>query len=284
MQLANPTRSAHGKSPILGALLGVILLASATSGPARSGVFDVKGSDVEKGEWEVGTNNTVFNGLPVNADRLRSSHELMVGYGFTSWLKAGAKLSFDKPADNDFQLSTAGIETQAMIKKFENGLGLAWFTGADFRVHRDETNTVTFGPIVQLGTEKTQFLLNPFFAKTFGKNRDDGLEFSLAWALKQEVGEGIALGIEGYSVFPNIGNNPGVDFQEHRIGPVLYLERALGTKAKSAARGLSIKDSGGAADGKDAGGPKLLVEIGVLFGLTDATQDTAFKIKGGITF
>ena len=26
---------------------------------------------------------------------------------------------------------------------------------------------------------------------------------------------------------PNIGNSPGIDFQEHRIGPVLYYEKEL---------------------------------------------------------
>ncbi len=252
--------------------------------PVLAATFEVKDTEVEKGKIAVEINNAVFSGFPLNAERLRSSHEFLFGYGFTSWLAVSGKINFDKPTADDFQVSTAGVEAIATLKKFENGLGIAWFTGADFRVHRDETNTVTFGPVVQLGTEKTQVLINPFFAKTFGKNREHGLEFSLAWALKQEVSEGIALGIEGYSVFPDIGNNPGADFQEHRIGPVLYLERSLGTKAKSAARGLSIKDSGGAADGKDAGGPKLLVEIGVLFGLTGATQGTAFKIKGGITF
>jgi hypothetical protein len=250
--------------------------------PAMAGVFDVKGSDVEKGETEVGTNNAAFVGFPVNADRLRSSHELAVGYGFTGWLKAGAKLSFDKPADSDFQLSTAGIEAQVMLKKFGGGLGLAWFTGADFRVHRDETNTVTFGPVIQFGTEQTQLLLNPFFAKTFGRNHEEGMEFSLGWAVKQQIREGFAVGIEGYSVVPNIGNAPSADFQEHRVGPVIYLERGLGA-AKPSAIARSIKDAGTAANG-ESGGPKLAVEAGVLFGLTEGTQDAAFKLKAGILF
>ncbi len=249
---------------------------------AHAGVFDVKGADVTKGETEIGTNNTFFSGYPVNADRLRSSHEIALGYGFTDWMKAGAKLSFDKPADDDFQLSTAGVEAQLMFKKFEKGLGLAWFTGVDFRVDRDETNTVTFGPVIQLGTEKTQLLLNPFFATTFGANREDGVDFAYAWALKQEIREGLSFGIEGYGVIPNLGDSPGSDFQEHRIGPVVYMERALKGGNGNGKR-MSVKDAG-AAGGADDGGPKLSLEAGVLFGLTEGTQDTAFKLKAAITF
>lgn len=261
----------------------IVTSAASISLPAFAGVFDVKGSDVEKGETEVSTNNTFFSGFPVNADRLRSSHELGVGYGFASWLKAGAKLSFDKPADDDFQLSTAGIEAQAMLKKFGGGIGIGWFTGADFRVHKDETNTITFGPVIQLGTEQTQLLLNPFFAKTFGVNREEGIAFSYGWALKQQVREGLSVGIEGYGVFPDVGHNPGSAFQEHRIGPVVYLERGLGA-AKPMTGGRSIKDTGAADKAGEAGGPKFAMEAGVLFGMTEGTQDIAFKLKAGITF
>lgn len=250
---------------------------------ASADTFDVKSVEVDKGKTEVELNNSFFRGYPRFADRLRSSHELALNYGFTSWLKAGVKLNFDKPADHDFQLSTAGIETQAMLKKFEGGLGIAWFTGMDFRIHRDETNAVTFGPIVQLGAEKTHLLLNPFLSKTFGRNREDGIELSLAWAAKQEIREGLAIGIEGYHSFPDVGGKLSSDFHDHRIGPVVYIERALGG-AKSAARGMSIKDTRGGGDEHKDEGPKMALEIGVLFGLSDAAQDTTFKIKGGISF
>ena len=262
----------------LGAMIATAMLLSPAT--VSAGVFDVKGSDVEKGETEVGTNNTFFNGYPINADRVRSSHEIALGYGFTGWMKAGAKLSFDKPADDDFRLSTAGVEAQFMLKKFENGLGIAWFTGVDFRVHRDETNTVTFGPVIQLGTEKTQLLLNPFFATTFGANHEEGVEFAYAWALKQQVREGFSVGIEGYGVIPNLGDSPGVDFQEHRIGPVVYFERSL-SRGNGGGR-MSVKDAAG--NGGEEGGPKLSIEAGVLFGLTEGTQDTALKLKAAITF
>lgn len=263
-------------------LTATALVAGSLLGPASAGTFEVKSADSTKGEIEFAVNNAAFSGFPANADRLRFSSELLVGYGITDWFKVAAKLNIDRPADDDWQLSTAGIETLAVIRKFQGGLGLGWFTGADFRVHRDETNSVTFGPIVQVGSEQTQLSLNPFFAKTFGANREDGIELILGWGVKQQIREGFAIGIEGYSFIPNVGHAPGIDFQEHRIGPVVYLERGLGA-AKPAAGGRSIKDASGPAAG-EAGGPKLAVEAGVLFGLTEATQDVAFKLKAGITF
>lgn len=265
------------------AVLAIAAAAVTWSSASLADTFDVKSVEVDKGKTEFESNNSFLRGYPRNADRLRSSHELALNYGFATWFKAGAKLNFDKPVDEEFRLATAGIEGQAVLKKFEGGIGIAWFTGLDFRVNRDETNSVTFGPIVQLGAEKTHLLINPFLSKTFGKNREDGMDFSLAWAVKHELREGFAIGIEGYSTFPNVSNPPGSEFQDHRIGPVIYLERALGGSGHGM-RGLSVKDTRGGNDDTKEEGPKLAMEIGVLFGLSDVAQDTTFKIKGGISF
>ncbi len=268
-------------------LLTCAILASFAMDQASAGVFDVKGSDVEKGEKEISVNSTFFNGFPVNAEALRSTIEIGAGYGFSDWWKAGAKITLNKAVGDDLVASTAGIEAQIVLRKFDKGFGAAWFMGADFALRDDETNTLTFGPVFQFGTEKTQFLVNPFFARTFGQNRTDGLDFSYAVALKQEVRDGFSVGIEAYGSIANISNSLGTDFQEHRIGPVLYFSRDLHGKSGSG-KGLSIKDmkapAFGGGDGKDASSPKLNIEAGVLFGLTDGTQDVAFKLKGGITF
>ena len=258
--------------------------------PAAAGTFEVKGVDVDKGVTEVGVNSAFFRGFPVNAETVRSSIEIGASYGFSDWWKLGAKVNLNQPVGGDLVASTAGIEGQVVLRKFDKGFGMGWYTGADFALRDDETNTLTFGPIVQFGTEKTSLTVNPLFARTFGQNRSPGVDFTYAWGVKHELREGFAVGIEGYGVIPNIGHSPGIDFQEHRIGPMIYLQRELGGRGGTAvpAKGLSIKDmtapmTGGDA-GKDAGGPKLNIEAGVLFGLTDGTQDIAFKLKGSITF
>jgi hypothetical protein len=264
-----------------------VVLALSTAAPAIAGVFDVKTPEAAKGETEIGVNTTFFSGYPMNADLLRRSAEVGVGYGFADWWKAGLKLSLDQPVGGNLEVQTAGVEGLWVLRKREgNALGIAWFTGADFRIADAATNTLTFGPIIQWGTDKTTLTLNPLFARTFGRNREEGVDFTYAWQVKHEVREGFSIGVEGYGVLPNIGKTPGIDFQEHRIGPVLYFERSLARGATAAPKMAGMKDVKGAADaGKDGdGGPKFAGEIGVLFGLTDATQDVAIKIKGAITF
>jgi hypothetical protein len=129
-------------------------------------------------------------------------------------------------------------------------------------VHHDETNAVTFGPIIQLAHEKASLILNPYFEKSFGKNHEEGTEFTYQWAAKASVTERVALGIEGYGVIPDIADSPGIDFQEHRIGPVLYYEKGL--------PGEHEKTFG--------------LDAGILFGLTEATPNVAGKVNVNLTF
>lgn len=243
------------------ALAAPIVLAASTG--SFAGVFDVKSPEVSKGETEISVNSAFFNGYPINAELVRNSWELGVGYGLTDWWAAGLKIALDKPIGAPFQASTAGAESLFLLKKFENGFGLAWYAGVDGALHRDATNTATFGPVFKFGTDKTALAVNTYLAQTFGQNREDGIAFAYAWQAKHELREGFAVGVEGYGSIKDIGNNPGIDFQEHRIGPVVYFERAL-----------SAKDDG----------PKFLYETGVLFGLTAGTQDIAIKAKAAITF
>ncbi len=126
--------------------------------------------------------------------------------------------------------------------------------------------------------------MNPFFSRTFGDNRTTGTDFSYAWAIKQEIRDNLSIGIEGHGSIANIANSQGLDFQEHRIGPVIYFSRDLHGKNDNG-KAVSIKDTKMSPDAGDgADGPKFNLEAGVLFGLTDGTQNVTFKLKGGITF
>ncbi|NOU07189.1 MAG: hypothetical protein HOO99_13520 [Hyphomicrobiaceae bacterium] len=272
-----------------GGLLAALALPMLIAAPlSHAGNFDIKDVDVEKGSTEVGTNNTFFSGYPINADPVRSSHEIAISRGMTDRWSAGIKANFDRPVGDDLKFSTVGTEHILSVKKFENGFGFALFGGLDVAIDRDATNTVTFGPLFKFGTEDTSFGLNTLFGHTFGRNSTDGIDFTYAWNIKQAVRKGFAIGIEGHGLITDIANAPGTDFQEHRIGPVLYFERELGRGGKShAPMKLGVKaPAGGGAAAKDEGpdGPVFKAEVGILFGLTDGTQDRAFKIKGGISF
>jgi hypothetical protein len=256
-------------------LLALMLGALAANG-AMAGTFDIKSPEVTKGETEVSLNSSFFSGYPDNSELLRHSWEAGISRGLTNWWAAGLKTNLDQPIGESFRASTVGTEHLFMLRKLEGGVAIAWYTGVDVAVASDQTNTLTFGPIFQFGTEKTSLTLNPFLAQTFGRNKDDGIALAYGWQVKHEVREGFAVGIEGYGQIKNIGDSLGPEFQEHRIGPVVYFERDI---ARKPAAGMKDAKGDGGTDG-----PKFKFETGVLFGLTAGTQDIVVKAKAAITF
>ena len=251
--------------PVSAALLLAILIGGAAIS-AQAGPFDVKGPEIEKGETEISTNHVFQSGFPANADRVRHSYELAASYAFTSTFKAGIKAGFDTPLGDNTRVSIVGIEAQVYLGKIAPAISWAWFTGLDTRVHRDETNTMVFGPLIKFGDDKLALTLNPLFERTFGANSESGLSFAYAVGLKGEVREGFAVGIEAVGSVPDIGNAPSASFQEHRIGPVLYFDREV----SPAREGRSAK--------------KLSLEIGGYVGLTEATPDLTGRIKAALTW
>lgn len=267
------------RQPSLTALLAAAAVLSAS--PADAGTFDIKGVEVTKGEAELGINSTFFHGFPANADTIRHSTEYGLAYGLLDWWKVGLKANFDKPIGDDYQPVSIGVEQITVLKKFEKGFGIAWYSSVDLSLVNDSPDTTTSGPVFQFGTDKTSLTLNPFFVRSYGQSKTPGTDLSYGWQVKHELREGFSLGIEGYGYIANLKNAPGTDFQEHRIGPVLYFEREL----KRDPSGITpVKGGLKDASGGSGESPKLQFEAGVLFGLTDGTQDVAFKLKGGLVY
>ncbi|MEZ5851352.1 MAG: hypothetical protein R3D68_11960 [Hyphomicrobiaceae bacterium] len=229
---------------------------------AQAGTFDVKGVEVTKGESEIAVGAAWQRGFPVNSDFVGQSYEIGYGYGVTNWFKAGLKIGFEQPLAQRLEATVFGLEGQAVIVDPDKSrIGLAWYTGLDIGLKSDESEVLTFGPLISVKlADKLALTLNPLLQKSWAPSTS-GIDFNYAWQIKRALAEAIALGAEGYGVIPDIGNAPGSDSQEHRLGPVLYL-------------------SGG--DGKD--GPKVEFQIGVLFGMTEATADTTGRAKMAITW
>lgn len=228
------------------------LCASAVCCGAAAGTFEVKTPDITQGQTSFSLNNAMQGRFPVNADPTRYSSEIDLGYSPTSWLFLGSKINFDQAVGDNWQLSTAGAEMQLRFGKARPGFDFGWYSGVDVRIDRGETNTFTFGPIIQFGDDKLSLTLNPFFQQTFGANRDDGIAFAYGAMAKKQINENASVGIEAYGTIPDIGHGTPVAFQEHRIGPVLYLETEVGPKR----------------EGKEA--KKLTLDIGMFYGLTEA--------------
>jgi hypothetical protein len=240
---------------------------------ASAGTFDVKGTEVTKGEHELAFGAAWEDGFPVDADPIRQSYEIGYGYGLTDWWKVGIKLAFEQPLSEDLDASSGGVETQFLLINPENSpFGLAWFTGLDFGIQDGDGETLTFGPLLSFGSDALSVTLNPLFEKTYSPS-EPGIAFSYAWQIATRISDTISLGIEGYGSIPDIADAPSVEFQEHRLGPVVYFHRQLASFLNTA----SMKDG-------NAEGPEMELQLGLLFGLTDATADVAGKLKLAVTW
>jgi hypothetical protein len=243
------------------------LLAIGSAIPADAGTFEVKSPDITKGQTSFSWNSNFQRGFPVNADTTTGSTEFDLGYSPTSWFFIGGKLNLDQPQDESWKATTWGVETQLRFGKAQPGFDFGWYSSVDFRIADDQTNTFTFGPIIQFGDDKASLTLNPFLQQTFGANRQDGIAFAYGVQAKRQIKEGAAIGVEAYGTIPDIGSGTPAAFQDHRIGPALFLETEIGSKKP----------------GKDEP-PKATLDIGAYFGLTEGSPDLTGRVKIGFTW
>lgn len=247
-----------------GCIVGSVMAASLLlygQAPAKAQTFDVKQLEVRRGELEFGDSNTVHGGLPRarRSDVNRGAYEFSLDYAATDWLRISGVGKTAQAQGEDLRFNTVSLEALAVVRPTPTyGVGLGWFQSVDVATNSGATDGTQFGPIVQFKAGTAALTFNPFFEKTFGGNRIDGLALVYGWQAKLDIREGLGLGIEGHGLVENIGHALPVSEQEHRIGPVVYLEGEL------------WKDRPVSAD------------FGVLFGLTDATPDIAIKLNIGI--
>ena len=248
-------------SALSAAITIVTVLAPATT---SGQTFDVKQAEAKQGELELGLDNTVHWGVPRyrGADVNRSAHDQSLDYGMRDWWRLSAVLKLENPQEADFRIAKASVENIFVVKAIDDkrphDIGLGWFAAVEASLHRDTTNSLFFGPIATLKSDKLSLTANPFLEKTFGRNQVEGIALNYGWHAKYEVREGFAVGIEAFGLIENLANPPPWSEQEHRIGPAVFTEIALS---------------------KDF---KITPDIGVLFGLTPATPDVTLKLNVGI--
>ena len=189
-------------------------------------------------------------GFSANSDFIRRSYDVGYSYGFSDWFKGGVSIGGDKPVGGSFDLTVAGVETQFAILRGKNApLVLSWYTSVDSGLLSTQSELLTFGPLIGFKVDRFEVTLNPLVQKAWSPNRP-GIDFTYAWQVRTSIAERIGLGVEAYGTIPEIGNAPSAEFQDHRIGPVVYIENNLFPGVKSE------------------------LQLGVLLGLTDATPDT----------
>jgi hypothetical protein len=257
--------------------------------------FEIQESQVEKGEFEFEYRGAVHWGFPKSERRgagnnddelddeegefLRQSHDFEFQYGLTERWMISTTFITDQPLDEDYDLSGVEVELQyELIEREGNGLGLAFMGGYGFATRGGEADEIEFGPIVELASGDFLLTLNPFFSAQVGDNREtDGLGFEYGWRAQYNFARKWAAGVEMFGEIEDLSHAGSWNDQAHSIGPTLFYSPG----------GFNDDDDDDDDDDRKVGGPpeiELSFNIGVQFGLTDMTSDTALKFQGSIGF
>jgi hypothetical protein len=280
-----------------------LALAGLIAGNTRPALaeFEIQETQVEKGEIELEYRGAVHDGFPrterEEADEeeeeggaleeeeegefLRQSHDFEIEYGLTERFLITGTLSADEPLDDDFNLSGVELEAQyELIERKGNGLGLAVMGAYGFATRSGEADEIEFAPLVELASGNLLLTINPIFVSQVGHNREtDGLGFEYGWRGEYDFAKHWGVGVEMFGEIEDLSNAGSFDDQNHSIGPTLFYNP-----------GEEDDESGENGDDDDedrvAEGPEMEISlnVGVQFGLTDATSDTAVKFQGGLAF
>lgn len=264
-----------------------VIALGVSSAPALAGhsIFHIFTPQIEVGAWGAealsgfGTGLSSADGQPP----IRAAHEFAVHTGVTEYWMAKLALGLQRASGDSYQLDSIALENVFRFAKPTGGaLDAAWFTSLSAGITDDATNAIEFGPVISYGDGPFALMLNPFFEKTFGRNREDGIALTYGWRATYQISDLISIGAEGYGAVENLGDAPAARDQLHSIGPVLYLGHVHGNPS-----GIHGDQHAGRhahdAPGHD-GSPEWHGEIGVLFGLSEATPSAAIKLNIGADF
>jgi hypothetical protein len=265
--------------------------------------FEIQESGVETGEVELEYRGAVHWGFPKaekedaaseegeeeesgeaadeeeEGEFLRQSHDFEIQYGITERWMFSTTLGTDEPLDGVYNVSSVDFELQyELIQREGNGLGLAFTGGYGFATRGGEADEIEFGPIVELARGKLLLTFNPFFSAQVGDNRQtDGLGFQYGWRAEYDFAKHWGFGVEMFGEIEDLSNAGSFDDQNHSLGPTLFYNPGEDDD----------EDVGQANDDEKVAGPAKMdfsLNVGVQFGLTDATSDTALKFQGSLAF
>jgi hypothetical protein len=263
--------------------------------------FEIQESGVEKGEVELEYRGAVHWGFPkgeaAEAEEeegaleeeeegpLRQSHDFEFQWGVTDRWLFSTTLGTDQPLGESY--STSGVEVELqyeLIQREGNGFGLAFTAGYGIAARGGEADEIEFGPIVEYQTGKLLLTLNPFFSTEVGDNRQtDSLSFEYGWRAEYDFAKHWGVGVEMFGEVENLVDTDPFDDQNHSIGPTIFYNPGDDDE-----EGEEVGDAGDdEAEKKEGGGEaemEFSLNVGVQFGLTDATSDTALKFQGSLAF
>jgi hypothetical protein len=259
--------------------------------------FQIQEAGIEKGEVELEYRGAYHWGVPQvtdtneNANDLVQSHEFELQMGITDWWLIQVTGGFDQPLGENLQGSAVEVETEfALLKRQGDGIGLSFQTGYEQAFNHGaqvdgDANQFGFGPIVELAKGPFLLTLNPLFTKQIGTFADqEGLGFEYGWRGEYDFTKRWGFGVEMFGEIEDLANVGTFNRQVHSIGPTLFYNfggdddeaKGGGDEGKAKAGDDSSKVSNASVVAS--------MNIGVQFGLTDATSDTALKFQGSLAF
>lgn len=285
---------------------------TAGAGPAV-GQFEIKTLDAEPGEIEFQSQNayalanprrrTIDAGgdLEVDDNSLaRQRHALEIEFGITTFLKGRIGIEYEKERREepttlhaaqgyeDLKLDEYAAELiWVMLPRKGDGIGLGIVVEYEIPAESGGAQTLIAGPIFEWAGGPWSLTLIPTLVQFFGGERnedgrqDEKIDFAYANQLRYRWSEHLDLALEAYGTVERIGGRGGRseeaalfgDFDQHRIGPIVYWNFTPEFAASSRKAGDDDDDE-----------QMVSLGVGALFGLNDTTPATTLKLSLEVTF
>jgi hypothetical protein len=285
----------------------IVVLGLCLSARPALAEFEIQEAGIEKGEVELEYRGAYHGGLPnpsgphgdvleteegeeAGEDEvpLRQSHDFEFQMGITERWMISTTFGTAVPDGESWKAQFVELETQfELVERRGNGLGLAFLVGYGWATQPETANELEFGPIIELGAGKFLLTTNTFFSDQRGEFAEtEGLGFEYGWRAEYDFAKRWGIGVEMFGEIEDLANAGSFNDQEHSIGPTLFWKPAGGEEDEE------VGDVGEPGEGnrEDEGGAskpspaELSMNIGVQFGLTDVSSDTALKFQGSLAF
>ena len=288
------------------AALGLTLPARAIAGPAI-GQFEIKSPQSTPGSFEFQSQNAYDVGTPRRNTRTvggdleadhnslpRQRHALEIEYGITSFLKARIGVEYEKErredpttpgAANGFEnLKLDEYEAEVIwvvIPRREQGFALGVVVEDEHPAESGGSKKVNYGPLIEWNSGPWRLTVNPMLSQFLGGERnaagqkDEKVDFTYSARALHRWSDTISLALEAYGTLERVGGKGGRsddallfgDFDQHRIGPVLYWSWE--------------PDGGMFGPNRES---EVTLGVGTLFGLNDDTPTASLKLSMELTF
>ena len=255
--------------------------------PAWAVDFEIQEATVEKGEVELEYRGAVFDGQPKleaedgeeEESPLEQTHDAELQLSLTDRVMFSVTGTFDEPAREDFRLSVTEIEVQyEIIQRQHFGMSLQF--EYEFATIGDTPDELSLAALLEKQSGPIHTTANLFLTSQAGEAVEtDAPGFEYALQSKGSVSKRWGIGAEAFGEIEDLSNPGSFDEQEHYVGPMIYYALGGDDDDRDGREGGEDEQGNGEREG-----PNLSLSFGVLFGVTDVTSDTAFRLNGSLEF